>query len=223
MRVLLEPMQYIRARMRGTQIRRWSWPTVAALATAAFVAGCGGGPRQDEDEPKGSYRLEVAGAKFPASQSIAESATMEVRVRNADSKTAPNVAVTVETDPSKPGEGIVAFGQRSDDPRLSDPERPVWVVDEGPAGGDSAATNTWTLGALKAGQTKTFRWKVTAVEPGTYTIKYRISPGIDGRARLARGGRTAGSFRVDIADKPVPARVDDNGNVVRGEAPGASK
>ena len=204
-------------------MRRWSWPTVAALATAAFVAGCGGGPRQDEDEPKGSYRLEVAGAKFPASQSIAESATMEVSVRNADSKTAPNVAVTVETDASKPGEGIVAFGQRSDDPRLADPERPVWVVDEGPAGGDSAATNTWTLGALKAGQTKTFRWKVTAVEPGTYTIKYRISPGIDGRARLARGGRTTGSFRVDIADKPVPARVDDNGKVVRGEAPGASK
>jgi hypothetical protein len=204
-------------------MRRWSGPTVAALTIASLLAGCGGGPRQDEDEPKGSYRLEVAGAKFPASQSIAESATMEVRVRNADSKTAPNVAVTVETDPAKPGEGTVAFGQRGDDPRLSDPERPVWVVDEGPPGGDSAATNTWALGALKAGQTKTFRWKVTAVQPGTYTIKYRISPGIDGRARLAGGARGDGSFRVDIADKPVPARVDDNGNVVRGEAPGASK
>jgi len=196
---------------------------MAACTAAALLAGCGGGPRQDEDEPKGSYRLEVTGAKFPSSQSIAESATMEVRVRNADSKTAPNVAVTVETDAAKPGEGVVAFGQRSDDPRLSDPERPVWVVDEPPPGGDSAATNTWTLGALKSGQTKTFRWRVTAVEPGTYTIKYRISPGINGRARLARGGRTDGSFRVEIADKPVPARVDDNGNVVRGEAPGASK
>ena len=204
-------------------MRRWSRPTVAALATAVLLSGCGGSPRQDEAEPDGSYRLEVTGARFPASQSIAEPALMVVRVRNADSKTAPNVAVTVETDPGKPGSGTVAFGQRVDDARLSDPERPVWVVDEGPRGGDSAATNTWTLGALKAGQTKTFRWKVTAVEPGSYTIKYRVSPGLHGRAKLAGGGRTDGSFKVRIDDKPVPARVDDDGNVVRGEAPGASK
>jgi hypothetical protein len=216
-------MRYIRDRMRGRHLRRGSWPAAAVLATAVLSAGCGGSPRQDADEPKGTYRLEVADAKFPASQAIAESSTMSIRVRNADSKAAPNVAVTVETDPGKPGRGTAAFGQRVDDPRLSDPERPVWVVDDGPKGGDSAATNTWALGPIKAGETKEFRWKVTAVEPGSYTIKYRISPGLDGRARLARGGRTDGSFQVQIQDKPVPARVDDDGNVVRGEAPGASK
>jgi len=193
------------------------------LATAVLSAGCGGSPRQDADEPKGTYRLEVADAKFPASQSIAESSTMSIRVHNADSKPAPNVAVTVETAPGTAGEGMAAFGQRDDDPRLSDAERPVWVVDDGPKGGDSAATNTWSLGRLRAGQTKEFRWKVTAVEPGSYTIRYRIAPGLDGRARLARGGRTDGSFKVQIEDKPVPARVDDDGNVVRGEEPGASK
>ena len=209
-------MGYIRARMR-------SWPTIGVLAATLVVTGCGGAPRQDEDEPSGSFKLEVAGAKFPASQSIAESATMEVQVRNADSKAVPNVAVTVETDPSKAGEGTVAFGQRVDDDRLSDPERPVWIVDDGPTGGDSAATNTWALGRLEAGQTKTFRWKVTAIEPGSYTVKYLISPGLNGKAKLARGGRTDGSFRVRIDDKPVPAHVNDDGEVVRGEAPGASK
>ena len=209
--------------MTGSPLRRRSWPTAAALATVLLAAGCGGAPRQDANEPKGSYQLEIADAKFPASQSIAQSATMSIRVRNADTKAAPNVAVTVETDPGKPGEGTAAFGQRKDDPRLSDPVRPIWVVDNGPAGGDSAATNTWALGRLKAGETKEFRWKVTAVEPGSYTIKYRISPGLNGRARLASGGRTDGSFTVKIDDKPVPARVDGNGNVVRGEAPGASK
>jgi hypothetical protein len=207
--------------MTGSPLRPRSWPTAAALATVLLASGCGGSPRQDADEPKGSYQLEVADAKFPASQLIAQSSTMSIRVRNADTKAAPNVAVTVETDPSKPGEGTAAFGQRSSDTRLSDPERPVWVVDTGPAGGDSAATNTWALGRLKAGQTKEFRWKVTAVEPGSYTIKYRISPGLDGRARLARGGRTDGSFKFRIDDKPVPARVDDDGNVVRGQEPGA--
>ena len=196
---------------------------MAALATAVLLAGCGGAPRQDEDEPSGSYRLEVTGARFPASQAIAQTALMVVRVRNADSKAAPNVAVTVETDPTKEAEGTVAFGQRVDDDRLSDPERPVWVVDEGPKGGDSAATNTWSLGRLRAGQTKTFIWKVTAVQAGDYTIHYRISPGLNGKAKLASGGRTDGSFKVRIDDKPVPARVNDKGQVVRGEAPGASK
>jgi hypothetical protein len=209
--------------MRGRHLRRGSWPTAAAFATALLVTGCGGGPRQDANEPKGTYKLEIADAKFPVSQSIAQSSTMSISVRNSDSKSAPNVAVTVETDPGKPGEGTAAFGQRADDSRLADPERPVWVVDDGPKGGDSAATNTWALGPLKAGQTKEFRWKVTAVEPGSYTIRYRVAPGLAGRARIARGGRTDGSFKVQIQDKPVTARVDDNGKVVRGQAPGAGK
>jgi hypothetical protein len=191
--------------------------------TTVLVAGCGGGPRQDANEPEGSYKLQVAAAKFPASQSIAEPARMIVTVRNDDTKAAPNVAVTVETDPSKAGQGTVAFGQRVDDSRLSDNERPVWIVDEGPPGGDSAATNTWALGRLGAGETKTFTWKVTAVQPGSYTLRYRISPGLAGKAKLAAGGRTDGLFKVTIDDKPVPARVNDKGQVVRGEAPGAEK
>jgi hypothetical protein len=209
--------------MTGWHSCRRSWLTAAALATVLLPTGCGGSVRQDANEPKGSYKLEVADATFPTSQAIAQSSTMKIRVRNADSKAAPNVAVTVETDPSKAGAGTTAFGQRVDDSRLSDNDRPVWVVDTGPAGGDSAATNTWALGRLRPGQTKEFRWKVTAVEPGSYTIKYRISPGLNGRARLAAGGRTDGSFKVQIQDKPVPARVDDNGKVVRGEAPGAKQ
>src|SRR5688500_11450670 len=129
-------MSYIRARMR-------SRPVITTLAAAVLLAGCGGAPRQDENEPAGTWTRGVADARFPTPQSIAQTSPMEVQGRNADSKAAPNVAVTVETDPAKPGSGTVAFGQRLDDPRLSDSERPVWVVDEGPLGGDSAATNTW--------------------------------------------------------------------------------
>jgi hypothetical protein len=208
-------MGYIRARMRSR--------STIALLLAVLIAGCGSGPRQDADEPSGSYKLEVTGARFPASQSIAQNSLMVVRVHNADTKAAPNVAVTVETDPGKAGEGTVAFGQRVDDSRLADPARPVWIVDEGPKGGDSAATNTWALGRLGAGQTKTFVWKVTAVQAGDYTIRYRISPGLTGKAKLAAGGRTDGLFKVTIDDKPVPARVNDKGQVVRGQAPGTPK
>ena len=191
--------------------------------TTVLIAGCGGGPRQDAGEPSGSYKLEVTGARFPASQAIAQNSLMVVRVRNRDTKAAPNVAVTVETDPEKAGDGTAAFGRRVADDRLADPERPVWIVNEGPKGGDSVATNTWALGRLRAGETKTFVWKVTAVQAGDYTIRYRISPGLTGKAKLASGARTNGLFKVRINDKPVPARVDANGNVVRGEAPGAAK
>ena len=184
------------------------------VVTTVLVAGCGSGPRQDANEPSGSYKLEVAAAKFPASQSIAQDSRMIVTVRNDDTKAAPNVAVTVETDPSKAGQGTVAFGQRVDDSRLADNERPVWIVNEGPTGGDSAATNTWALGRLGPGETRTFTWKVTAVEAGSYTLRYRISPGLAGKAKLAAGGRTDGLFKVTIDDKPVPARVNDKGQVV---------
>lgn len=209
--------------MRGLRSRRGSRVTAAAAAAVALAAGgCGGAPRQDENEPAGNYRLEVASASFPAQQSIAQSSTLSIRVRNADSKTAPSVAVTVETASAKPGESAVSFGQRTEDNRQSDSSRPIWILDTGPTGGDTAATNTWALGRLKPGQAKTFKWRVTAVVPGTYTINYRISPGLDGRARLTGGGLTKGSFKVRIADEPVPARVDDNGNVVRGEEAGGS-
>jgi hypothetical protein len=192
----------------------------AAVAVALAAGGCGSGPRQDADEPTGNYRLEVTAASFPPKQSIAESSTLAISVRNADSKTAPDVAVTVETTAATAGESTVSFGQRSGDDQEADSARPVWILDSGPAGGDSAATNTWTLGRLAPNQSKTFRWRVTAVQAGNYTIDYRISPGLNGRARVAGGGRTQGSFKVSIAGDPVPARVDGNGNVVRGEEAG---
>jgi hypothetical protein len=204
--------------MRGTGSRRGSRRTAAAIAALALTAsGCGAGPRQDASEKKADYRLEVASASFPQQQAIAQSSTLAIAVRNSDSKTVPNVAVTVETAGAKPGQASTSFGQAGGDSRQSDPNRPVWIVDTGPAGGDSAATNTWALGSLKPGKTMIFKWRVTAVLPGSYTINYRVAPGINGNARLASGGRTKGSFKVKIDDKPVDAHVDDNGNVVRGK------
>ena len=209
--------------MTGSHSRRRSWLTAAALATVLLPTGCGGSPRQDASEPKGTYKLEVADARFPSLPGDRrELDDVDPRAQRRHQGRAQRRRDRRDR-PGKPGQGTAAFGQRVDDSRLSDPERPIWVVDNGPSGGDSAATNTWALGRLKAGETKEFRWKVTAVEPGSYTIKYRISPGLTGRARLASGGRTDGSFKVEIDDKPVPARVDDDGNVVRGEEPGASK
>ena len=195
---------------------------VAAASVAALhaAAGCGG-TRQDADEPSGQFKVSVTGASFPAKQTIAQSARMKIEVRNTDKRELPDVAVTVETKPSRPGAAPLAFGEADSDTRLADTAKPVWIVDAGPRGGDTAYTNTWTLGRMSPGETKTFTWKLTAVKAGTYTVAYRVAPGLDGKARPAGGERTRGSFRVTIADKPIPARVDDNGNVVRGEEAGS--
>jgi len=193
------------------------------IASLVAVTGCGGGEAQDANEPEGTYELEVADASFPAEQGIAEQSTMRIRVRNAEQRTVPNVAVTVETKGAGSADGLTAFGQKQDDPRLADPNRPIWILDEEPSGGTSAYSNTWTLGPLKGGETKTFEWKLTAVEPGSYSLAYRVAPGLDGKAKLADGSKSEGTFSVQVADEPVPARVNSKGEVVRGEEAGAGK
>ena len=195
---------------------------VPLIAVLVALSGCGGSPQSD-NEPEGSYKLEVSDASFPAEQGIAEQSTMKIAVRNPEQKTVPNVAVTVETKGAGSGDGLTAFGQKASDSRLADPNRPIWILDREPVGGTSAYANTWTLGPLKGGETKTFKWKLTAVEPGQYSLAYRVEPGLDGKATLADGSKATGSFDVRVVDEPVPARVNSKGEVVRGEEAGAGK
>ena len=196
---------------------------VPLIALLVALPGCGGGAAQSDNEAEGSYKLEVSDASFPAKQGIAEQSTMTIAVRNPEQKTVPNVAVTVETKGAQAGDGLTAFGQKSGDSRLADPNRPIWILDKEPVGGTSAYANTWTLGPLKGGETKTFEWKLTAVEPGEYSLAYRVSPGLDSKATLADGSKATGTFDVTVKDEPVPARVNSKGEVVRGEEAGAGK
>lgn len=188
---------------------------VTVSLCALGLTACGGGERQDKAEKGGSYRVEITKASFPAKQSIADKATMRISVRNADSKTLPDVAVTVATDPGTSGGAPQAFSSDIANSDVADPSRPIWIVDQGPRGGDTAYTNTWALGPLKAGQSKDFEWKVTAVKPGDYVINYSVSPGLTGKAKVAAGGTTRGTFKVTIDDTPPDARVGNNGEVIR--------
>jgi hypothetical protein len=197
--------------------RRMRGAALLALVTASLaLAGCGA-ERQDENEPEGEFTLQVVDASFPERQSTAQSATLRISVRNTDDRELPNLAVTIKTTAPGGGEVASAFGQSSDDQRLADDDRPIWVVDEGPTGGASAYTNTWSVGRTFPGQTRELEWKLTAVRPGAYTVDYTVAPGLDGRAVAAGGQRTMGSFDVEISADPVPARVGKNGEVIRGE------
>ncbi len=190
--------------MRGL---RGSAPLCALAALAALASGCGGGgERQDADEPSGNYSVEVVEASFPERQQLAEKAEMRVRIRNADSKTIPNLAITVD-----------GFSMRSEQAGLADPTRPVWIIDDGPRGGVTAYTNTWALGRVRAGETKEFVWEVTPVKAGRFEVKYRVAAGLDGKAKAVSSGgdRPAGAFSVDVDREPDDSRVDpDTGDVV---------
>lgn len=187
----------------------------AAWAVTALSAGCGGGERQDSDEPAGRFKVEVVRATFPRRQSVAQRSVMRVRVRNAGAGTLPDVALTVKTRSRHPGGGWSAFGQAQDDVRLADPDRPVWIVDSGPRGGDTAYASTWALGRLPPDRARTFAFRVTAVQPGRYVVAYEVSPGLSGRARAAVGSRASGAFRVRVTGRPADARVGADGEVVR--------
>src|SRR3954466_7319681 len=179
---------------------------IPVLVAAFVVAGCGSsGPRQDANEQSGNYRIQVVEAKFPDRQALAKRSTMTITVKNVDSRTIPNVAVTVKS-----------FDQTKNDPSLADPRRPQFIVNKGPAGGDTAYVGTSALGPLKPGETKTFKWDVTAVVAGKYSLKYAVAAGLNGKAKaiLAGGGTPRGQFTGTISNKAPDAKVADDGKTV---------
>jgi hypothetical protein len=189
---------------------------VAASTAAGLVAGCGGGERQDANEPSGTFAVDVVKASFTPKQRLADSAVMRIVVRNADSKTIPNVAVTVTNDDDD-AKGGAGFTTRSTSPDLADPTRQLWIVDRGPHGGDTAYVSTWALGPLAAGRTKVFEWHVTPVVAGTHTLRWHVAAGLNGKAiaRTKDGQDPAGTFRVDVSRKPAAVTVDPKtGDVV---------
>jgi hypothetical protein len=205
--------------VRGALEARRIVGALAALSAALVVAGCGGGERQDENEPEGDYRVEVTEAQFPGDQKLAKPSTLTITVRNVDDKTIPNIAITVK-----------GFEERLDDPDLADPERPVFAVNgepqqigglpesraQVPEGGETAYVDTWALGELRPGQSETFEWNVTAVEAGPYKLSYEVSAGLDGKAKAVdrAGRRPTGVFAGTISDEPPDARVADDGRTI---------
>jgi len=196
-----------------------AWSIVAALCLLA-IAGCGGGERQDENEPEGNFPVEVVDATFPDNQKLAKSSDLVVTVRNAGSKTIPNIAMTVN-----------GLDRRKTDPDLADADRPVFALngvqveiagfpeakDASPRGCDTAYVNTWACGPLRPNEEKTFRWSVTAVQAGDFNVGWRVAAGLNGKAKaVAPGGGPAprGSFSGTISDAAPKVRVADDGKTI---------
>jgi hypothetical protein len=245
---------------------------VVALSTVGLAA-CGGGERQDEDEPEGEFPVEIVSAEFAPKQRLAQTSDLTLEVRNSGDETIPDLAATVfteadteggtedteetdedetttpdEEDEEEAGSGGSptsvaqgAFSVISEQPGLAIPSRPVWILEQGypqcptgcpelaggpgnaPPGEISAAggaeavqTNTFSFGEIEPGETASLVWRVTPVQPGTYTIRYRLAAGLQGKAEavLDDGGVPEGEFVVQITDVPPQTRVNEAGEVV---------
>jgi hypothetical protein len=199
-----------------------------------LLAACGSGSRQDVNEPKGTFPVDIPTASFPVKQTLAQHSKLTIAVTNAGQRTIPDVAVTICNvtchSPAPIGEGtsVKPFAYYLDMPGVASHSRPVWIIDtppgacgyscqQGGAGADfTADANTWAGGSLKPGQTATFTWGVTAVQPGHYTVAWEVSAGLYGKARaeLPDGTVPQGSFAVDIAHAPAQSYVNDTGAIV---------
>jgi len=231
---------YVPAALGGNRTsRRRSLPraAVAALATAtlaASIAACGGGSVSNADEATGKYLVKVVEAKFPTSQRLGETSLLRIGIRNTGRRTIPALTVLVSVA-GEEGEGAsIPFGIRDPNPEIAQPDRPVWTLayhypkrdgSSTPGGTENANQKTFDFGPLKAGETTTAIWKLSAVKAGAFTLLYGIDAGLGGRARAVTAGgvKPGGSFKVRIASATPNTVVTDSGEVVELHKKGAGK
>lgn len=196
----------------------------ACAGAGLALAGCASTTQQDVHEPSGNFQVRIVSANFPASQDLAKTSVLTIRVKNDGSKTVPNIAMTVN-----------GFDKRSKQPELANPERPQFVInghpqriaglpeskEDSPKGCETVYVNTWACGPLKPGADKTFAWKVTAVQAGPYKVSYRVAAGLNGKAKAVavHGGILSGSFAGEVSAAAPQTRVSskDGKTVIRGE------
>jgi hypothetical protein len=190
----------LRGGWRG-RYRRVSCGLLSALTVtlALGLTACGSQERQDANEEEGTWKVDVISASFPGKQILADTTELRISIKNTDSRAVPNLAVTVD-----------GFDRSETDRQFAEPRRPIWVVQEGPENAGTAFTNTWAVGKVPAGETRTLKWKVTAVRAGTYTLRFRVAAGLNGKAkaRLPDGSVPMGSFIARVSGKPRPVKLD---------------
>ncbi len=197
---------------RGAILRRGA--AAGAAASLLLVSGCGGGTRQDAGDHDATYRVTVTDASFPARQSLAQSSELRITVRNDDSHAIPDLAATITG--TSGGTASAAFGQPSAESGQASSSRPVWIVDDGPADGTTAYANTWALGSVAPGASRTFVWHVTATVPGTFRVRYVLAGSLAGKSKLQLGSGAIphGSFLVHVSARPAETRVTAAGKIL---------
>ena len=165
-------------------------------------------------------------ASFPDRQQLVKTSDLKLEINNVGDQTIPDLAVTIYTTPTPPPAGEPKpsrpFSVRLDQPKLADPTRPVWILEDkfpkviepgagseglghAPSAGAAAAqTDTFQFGAVPSGEGKDIVWRVTPVQTGSYTVHYEVAAGLYGKANAVTsdGGPVKGDFPVEIRSQP---------------------
>ena len=194
--------------------------------SAAGISACGGGERQDVNEPSGNYPVQIVSADFPSKQKLAENTNLTLSVANTGDKTIPDLAITIfttsnastsETQTSTTGtnsstgtssQGLPqsqgSFSVRSDEPGLAIPFRPVWILEEGYP---KLAGQTASAGA-EAAQTDTFSFGALAANQ-TREMVWNVTP--------VQAGTFTVHYRVAAGLQGKAKAVTGDGSVPEGE------
>ncbi|HRV60154.1 MAG TPA: hypothetical protein P5138_05955 [Solirubrobacterales bacterium] len=196
---------------------------LGALSAALVVSGCGGDDDgQFANEATGEFPVQIIDANFKKLQTVAQTYDLTIAVRNSGDETIPAINTVIDL----PGKGsTLAFAYGDKQPGLAMNQRPVWVVEEGwPKLADTVARGgattpdrrTFEFGKLKPGDTANMVWRVVAVRPGNYLLKYQISAGLgpDTSAVDANGNVPTGVLPVHITDFARLTKVNAKGQVV---------
>ncbi len=170
--------------------------------------------------------MKVTKATFPSRQRLGQTSLMRIAVRNTGQNRVPAAAITVSLAGKEGRTSMLPFGIHDPQPGLAQPDRPVWVLAEGypkPAGATTkrggtvtASPKTFDFGALDPGKSVEGIWKLSAVRPGEYTVRYSVDANLTGSAKAKTGGGAApgGSFRAKITTATPETEVTDSGEVV---------
>ncbi|MFN8161616.1 MAG: hypothetical protein U0R52_11310 [Solirubrobacterales bacterium] len=190
-----------------------------------MATACGGGGDQYANEPAGRYPVRIVAAQFPARQQLDQNAYLRLGVRNTGRKEIPALAISITIGGEEGIASAQPFSVRDPQPGLSLPDRPVWILADtypriagvpGPGGAETANQKTFNFGKLPPGDARVAVWKLGAVRPGRYLLRYRVNAGLSGQATAvtAAGRPPIGDFDVRIARVPQLTRINAEGEIV---------
>ncbi len=95
--MLAAPLEESARTARPQRVRNRLGIGLLIALSAAGISACGGGERQDADEPSGNFPVQIVSADFPSKQQLAQNTNLTLSVANTGDKTIPDLAITIFT------------------------------------------------------------------------------------------------------------------------------
>jgi hypothetical protein len=225
--MLPAPLEESAATARPQRVRVCLGIGLILALSAVGITACGGGERQDANEPEGDFPVQIVSADFPSKQQLAQNTNLTLAVENSGDKTIPDLAITIfttsnastnETQTASNGTTTGAtgtsseqfpqaqgsFSVRSDQPDLAIPFRPVWILEEGYP---KLEGQTASAGA-EAAQTDTFSFGALAPNQSRSMV-WNVTP--------VQAGTYTVHYRVAAGLQGKAKAVTADGSIPEGE------